>query len=178
MQKRFFLIIILMFSSHIYASLKPIEVDQLNSRALMAEAEYNLLPLSLVFVDGKYNKSYVDEKFDKYSPIYQEKRIDYFLALKKNGRLEEDIKKGKDYIANNSCEENQSSCIYIMKRITDMNKLAIMVNNGYSKSEIKKALFNQKELNYNKNLLMNKYIEKYNIIMNKNACEKGIAEKD
>lgn len=172
MQKRFFLIIILMFSSHIYASLKPIEVDQLNSRALMAEAEYNLLPLSLVFVDGKYNKSYVDEIFDKYSPIYQEKRIDYFLALKKNGRLEEDIKKGKDYLENNSCEENQSSCIYIMKRITDMNKLAIMVNNGYSKSEIKKALFNQKELNYNKNLLMKKYIEKYNTIMNKNVCEK------
>lgn len=41
-----------MFSSHTYASPKPIEAEQLNSRALMAEAEYNLLPLSLVFVDG------------------------------------------------------------------------------------------------------------------------------
>ncbi|MEA1062336.1 hypothetical protein [Erwinia sp. HR93] len=176
--KKVFLIISLVFSSYIYASLKPIEADQLNSRALMAEAEYNLLPLSLVFVDGKYNKIYVDEKYDQYSPIFQDNRIDYFFALKRNGRLEEDIKKGKDYIANNSCEENQSSCIYIMKRITDMNKLAIMVNNGYSKSEIKKTLFNQKELNYNKKLLMNKYIEKYNTIMNNNACEKGIADKE
>ena len=25
---------------------------------------------------------------------------------------------------------------------------------------------------------MNKYIEKYNTIMNKNACEKGIADKE
>ncbi|HBS5876181.1 hypothetical protein JEJ96_01395 [Klebsiella pneumoniae] len=171
MQKRFFLIIILMFSSHTYASPKPIEAEQLNSRALMAEAEYNLLPLSLVFVDGKYNKIYVDEKYDQYSPIFQENRIDYFFALKRNGRLEEDIKKGKDYIANNSCEENQSSCVYIMKRIIDMNKLAIMVNNGYSKSDIKKALFNQKELNYNKNLLMNKYIEQYKAIMNEKSRE-------
>ncbi|MCW9644867.1 hypothetical protein ORL97_01235 [Klebsiella michiganensis] len=169
--KKVFLILSLVFSSYIYASLNPIEADQLNSRALMAEAEYNLLPLSLVFVDGKYNKSYVDEKFDEYSPIYQEKRIDYFLALKRNGRLEDDIKKGKDYIAKNSCEENQSSCVYIMKRIIDMNKLAIMVNNGYSKSDIKKALFNQKELNYNKNLLMNKYIEKYKAIMNEKSIE-------
>lgn len=169
--KKVFLIISLVFSSYIYASLKPIEADQLNSRALMAEAEYNLLPLSLVFVDGKYNKIYVDEKCDQYSPIFQENRIDYFFALKRNGRLEEDIKKGKDYIASNSCEENQSSCIYIMKRIIDMNELAIMVNNGHSKSDIKKALFNQNELNYNKNLLMNKYIEQYKAIMNEKIRE-------
>ena len=52
-----------------------------------------------------------------------------------------------------------------------MNKLAIMVNNGYSKSDIKKELFNQKELNYNKNLLMNKYIEKYKAIMNEKSKE-------
>lgn len=164
MNKKIFFAAILFVSNNMYAAPTQLTADELNSKALMAEAEYNLLPLPHVFVDGKYNKNYVDAIYDNYSPIFQKNRMDYFLDLKKNGLLENDISKSKAYLENNMCDKNDSACIYVMRRITDMYKLSLMVNDGRSESYINNTLFSEEANLENKNLLMKRYIEKYNSV--------------
>lgn len=68
-----------------------------NDKALVAEAKYSFIDVrdNNLFVDGKYNKSYVDKMYDTYSIVYQENSINYYLMLKSGGLLKKTYTQNK-----------------------------------------------------------------------------------
>lgn len=139
-----------------------------NDKALVAEAKYSFIDNrdKNLFVDGKYNKSYVDKMYDTYSIVYQENSINYYLMLKSGGLLKRHILKTKEYLNGKGCETAKyvKNCIFMEKRIAEMYHLSVMIDNGMDADSIRKNLYNGVYKDNYKVMLMNKYIETHNYL--------------
>ncbi|QLR61757.1 hypothetical protein HV341_06610 [Citrobacter sp. RHBSTW-00976] len=142
--------------------------EYFNDKALVAEAKYSFIDDrdNNLFVDGKYNKSYVDKMYDTYSIIYQENSINYYLMLKSGGLLKKNILKTKEYLNGKDCETAKyvKNCIFMQKRIDEMYNLSLMIDNGMDADSIRKDLYNDVYKDNYKVMLMNKYIETHNYL--------------
>ncbi|WP_142478708.1 hypothetical protein [Klebsiella oxytoca] len=139
-----------------------------NDKALVAEAKYSFIDVrdNNLFVDGKYNKSYVDKMYDTYSIVYQENSINYYIMLKSGGLLKKHILKTKEYLNGKDCEKAKyvKNCIFMEKRIDEMYNLSVMIDNGMDADLIRKNLYNDVYKDSYKVMLMNKYIEAHNFL--------------